>query len=109
VTIYDPKADTWTPTGSLVTARAQFLLEPLADGRFLAFGGVDPSYRTLASSEIYDPATGAWQTSGKLAVAMMWPAVGVLPDGRVFVAGGALDALAGHVTAVTEIYTPARK
>ncbi len=108
VQIYDPVANNWTMTGSLVTPRAQFSLVPLPDGRFLAMGGVDPSYHTLASSEIYDPATGAWQTTGKLGVAMMWPAVGVLPDGRVFVAGGALDALAGHVTAVSEIYTPAR-
>jgi hypothetical protein len=107
--IYDPKAGTWSATGSLVTPRAQFQLEPLADGRLLAIGGVDPSYHTLASSEIYDPDSGAWQTTGKLAIAMMWPAVGVLSDGRVLIAGGALDALAGHVTAVSEIYTPARK
>lgn len=107
VYIYDPASDTWTPTGSLVTPRAQFDLVALPDGRFLAVDGVDPSYHTLATSEIYDPATGAWQTSGKMAVATMWPAVGLLPDGRVFLAGGALDALAGHVTAVSEIYTPA--
>lgn len=109
VQIYDPKSDTWTPTGALVTPRAQFNLVALPDGRFLAIDGVDPAYHTLASSEIYDPASGAWQTSGKLAVAMMWPAVGALPDGRVFIAGGALDALANHVTAVSEIYTPASK
>ena len=109
VQIYDPTSDTWTTTGSLVTPRAQYSLEALPDGRFLAIGGVDPAYHTLASTEIYDPASGAWQTSGKLAVATMWPAVGVLSDGRVFVAGGALDALARHVTAVSEIYTPARQ
>jgi len=107
--IYDPATDTWSSTGSLVTPRAQFNLIALPDGRFLAVDGVDPAYHTLASSEIYDPASGAWQTTGKLAVATMWPAVGLLPDGRVFIAGGALDALAGHVTAVAEIYTPAPK
>jgi N-acetylneuraminic acid mutarotase len=107
--IYDPAKDAWKPTGSLVTARAQFNLIALPDGRFLAVDGVDPAYHTLATSEIYDPASGAWQTTGKLAVATMWPAVGLLPDGRVFIAGGALDALAGHVTTVAEIYTPAPK
>ena len=109
VQIYDPANDTWSPTGALVTPRAQFNLEPLPDGRFIAIGGVDPAYHTLATTEIYDPASGAWETSGKLAIAMMWPAVGVLRDGRVFLAGGALDALANHLTAVSEIYTPAPK
>jgi N-acetylneuraminic acid mutarotase len=109
VYIYDPDSDTWMATGSLVTPRAQFNLVALPDGRFLAIDGVDPAYHTLATSEIYDPSTGAWSTTGKLAVATMWPAVGLLPDGRVFIAGGALDALAGHVTAVSEIYTPAPK
>jgi len=109
VQIYDPSTDTWSATGALVTARAQFELQALPDGRFIALGGVDPAYHTLATTEIYDPASGAWETTGKLAIAMMWPAIGVLPDGRVFIAGGALDALSNHLTAVSEIYTPARK
>jgi hypothetical protein len=103
--IYDPTSDTWTATGPLVTPRAQFEMGLLPDGRVLAVGGVDAAYKTLATSEIWDPTSGQWQTSGKLGVAIMWPAAGVLPDGRYFVAGGALDALARHLTAVTEIYT----
>jgi hypothetical protein len=78
----------------------------LLDGRVLVVGGVDPAYRVMATAEIYDPATGRWQPTGRLATAVMWPAMAVLRDGRVVVAGGALEALAGHVTAVCAIYTP---
>jgi len=104
--IYDPATNTWAATGSMTGARADYSLVRLADGRVLAAGGVDPAYTVQASSEIYDPATGVWAATGKLMVGTMWPAVGLLPDGRVLIAGGALDALAAHLTAACQIYSP---
>ncbi|MFI5258640.1 MAG: Kelch repeat-containing protein [Candidatus Limnocylindrales bacterium] len=104
--IYDPTANTWTATGSMVSARADYSLVKLADGRVLAAGGVNPAYTVQASSEIYDPSTGAWAATGDLLVGTMWPAAGLLPDGRVLIAGGALDALAAHLTAACQIYAP---
>ena len=105
--IYDPATDHWTATGSMTNARAEFGLVPLLDGRILALGGVDPSYKVQAGSELYDPATGEWQVTGGLGVAIEWAAVQTLPDGRVLVAGGGLDALASEVTAACQVYTPA--
>jgi hypothetical protein len=91
----------------MTNARAEFGLVPLLDGRILALGGVDPSYKVQAGSELYDPATGEWQVTGGLGVAIEWAAVQTLPDGRVLVAGGGLDALASEVTAACQVYTPA--
>lgn len=104
--IYDPATNAWAATAPMTSARADYSLVLLADGRVLAAGGVNPAYTVQASSEIYDPATGAWTATGDMTVGTMWSAAGLLPDGRVLMAGGALDALAGGLTNVSQIYSP---
>ena len=37
--VYDPTANTWSPAGSMVTARQGFTLSPLPDGRVMLNGG----------------------------------------------------------------------
>ena len=106
VEIYDPVANRWAATGSLVTARAEFVMVRLLDGRLLAVAGVDRSYHLTGSAETYDPAIGTWHLTGKLAEAKMWPAAAVLPDGRVLLAGGATDVNAYHRTVVCEMFEP---
>ena len=94
---YDPATGTWTPTGSLVKARAQRTLVRLTDGTVLAAGGID---RTgyLAGAERYDPATGTWAATGTMRSARdLTPAV-PLPDGRVLLSGP---------SAASELYDPA--
>jgi N-acetylneuraminic acid mutarotase len=103
--IYDPGSNAWAATGSLTDARGSLTMAGLPDGRVLAIAGVDPAYHVLASTEIYDSRSGTWQTTGQLPVALERPAMETLPDGRVLVAGGALDASAGHVTAVCALYS----
>jgi hypothetical protein len=103
--VYDPAANTWSATGSMVQARAAFAMVSLPDGRVLAAGGIDPLYKVQAGSELYDPATGTWHATGKLAVGAMGSVVQPLRDGRVLIAGGALDSLASKVTGVCELYT----
>ncbi|MBS1152891.1 MAG: Branched-chain amino acid transporter, amino acid-binding protein [Myxococcaceae bacterium] len=67
--IYDPATNTWSPTGAMATARSQFPLLLLDDGRVLAVGGVlRPAGKALAEAEIFDPATGTWSSAGRLAV-----------------------------------------
>ncbi|HEX7491664.1 MAG TPA: kelch repeat-containing protein, partial [Candidatus Limnocylindrales bacterium] len=105
--IYDPASDRWSTTGSMKTARAEYGLVILADGRVLAAGGTDKSYKLTVTTEIFDPATGSWTATGDLKVATMWSAIQTLADGRVLISGGGLDASATRVTAVCEIYTPA--
>jgi N-acetylneuraminic acid mutarotase len=106
VEIYDPVANRWAAAGPLVTARAEFVMVRLPDGRLLAVAGVDRSYHVMDSAELFDPGSGTWQLTGKLAEAKMWPAAVVLADGRVLIAGGATDVGANHRTVICELYAP---
>jgi N-acetylneuraminic acid mutarotase len=105
VEIYDPAANKWSTTGSMIQARAEFGMAMLPDGRVLAAGGIDSLYQVTAGSEMYDPATGTWHATGTLAVGAMGSVVQPLGDGRVLIAGGAMDALASKVTGACELFS----
>src|SRR5437762_3049077 len=77
----------WTPTGSLVTARAAHSATPLRDGRILVAGGCCLQPGHLASAEIYDPTSGTWTSTGSMGTARANHTATPLPDGRVLVAG----------------------
>jgi hypothetical protein len=77
---------TFSPTGSMATARQAPFAGTLADGRVLVGGGFDGSY--LTSAEIYSPATGTFTPTGSLGHARAYAAAAPLPDGRVLIAGG---------------------
>jgi hypothetical protein len=55
--LYDPKAGTWSPTGSLAAARDGHTATLLADGNVLVVGGFDPG-QALDSAELYAPGAG---------------------------------------------------
>jgi Kelch motif len=103
--IYDPATNRWVAGSPLVTARAEFVMVRLLDGRLLAMAGVDRFYLPLDSAELFDPAVGSWRATGKLAEATMWPSVVVLADGRVLLAGGATDVGAYHLSVACVIYS----
>lgn len=97
--LYDPVADTSTPTGSLRTARFGHVAVLLADGRVLVAGGddfVDGISGHLAEHvEVYDPLTGAWSPTGDL-VPPFFPSetLTTLADGRaLFIAADSLNDL----------------
>jgi hypothetical protein len=100
--IYDPRTDTFSPTGSLTTARAQQTATLLADGRVLMAGGSDGS-TSLRSAELYDPKTGTFTATGSMAEARAFHRATLLADGRVLVTGG--DGADGPL-ATAEIYDP---
>ena len=99
--VYDPRANVFQETGSLLQARGFHAATLLADGRVLVTGGVvatDDS--TTASAEIYDPATGRFASAGNMQSSRFGHSAILLTDGRVLALGG-LQPAAG-----TDLFDP---
>jgi Kelch motif len=82
----------FAPTGDMTVARSGAAGAPLADGRVLVAGGVDPTNLNvrviLDSAEIFDPAAGTFSLTGSMTTPRVGAAAAPLPDGGVLVAGG---------------------
>jgi N-acetylneuraminic acid mutarotase len=114
--LYDPATGSWTPTGSMHTARSGHVALQLPNGKVLVVGGRnenDTLSQPLASAEVYDPATGAWAAvHDMLEVAIVQTAT-LLADGRVLVLGGTYkpptsEFVSPHegIAATAELYDP---
>ncbi|MGA9371857.1 MAG: hypothetical protein WBV53_08415 [Solirubrobacterales bacterium] len=103
----------FAPTGDMTVPRVNAVAAPLADGRVLVAGGVDPTQldalTVLRSAEIFDPATGTFSPTGSMAIPRSGAAAAPLPDGRVLIAGGVDGVQGGNRTEVrsAEIFDPA--
>ncbi len=110
--VYDPATNTWTATGSLLTARSGHVAAVLNSGKVLISGGRNHS-GSITSSELYDPATGAWSTGPTLGQTRHDAAATVTPAGLVLITGGRLLAYAAvrgieitQPTEKVELYIP---
>lgn len=74
---------TFTPTGSMTTARWNHTATLLPNGKVLIVGGVRESGG--ASAELYDPSTGTFTVTGNTIVAQKWHTATLLADGRVLI------------------------
>jgi hypothetical protein len=105
--VYDPKAGTFSPTGSLLHPSRDADATVLADGRVLIVGGDSghdfESGLFLASAELYEPKTGTFSATGSMATARDFPTATLLADGRVLVAGGLTSS---GTLASAELYEP---
>ena len=110
--LYNPNTGTFTATGSMVQARAEFGVALLANGQVLVAGGctaydVNGCLVTTNRAEIYNPATGSWKATGALRGARHAMTATLLTTGKVLVAGGATAAM--DALNSSEIYDPAAK
>ncbi len=110
--LYNPNSGTFTTTGSMVQARAEFAVTLLANGQVLVAGGcaaydANGCSSTTNKAEIYNPATGKWTATTALRAARHAMNATLLSSGKVLVAGGATAA--SDALNSTEIYDPTAK
>jgi hypothetical protein len=108
--LYNPSTGTFTVTGSMVQARAEFGVTLLANGQVLVVGGctaydANGCLAVTAKAEIYNPATGTWRATGALRGARHAMNATRLASGRVLVAGGATSSM--DAINSSETYDPA--
>jgi hypothetical protein len=102
--VFDPFTNSFTPTGSMGTARYAPAAAPLPDGRVLVAGGIAADDTTvLPTAEVYNPATGTFSPTGSMGVGRGFFAAAPLRGGDVLVAGGNL----GPALSSAEVYDPA--
>ena len=99
--LYDPVSGTWSPTGSLNTARADHTATLLQSGLVLVAGGYAADV-DLNSAELYDPATGTWRPTASFKNIRNSDSsdAPLLQNGKVLVVGG------GDAKLEAELYDP---
>ena len=85
---YDPRADTWTPAGTMSSPHLDGLFGVLGDGRVIVAGGFDSPGAQTVAVDVFDPRTDTWSPGSPLPESRLFAATATLPDGDLLVAGG---------------------
>jgi N-acetylneuraminic acid mutarotase len=94
--LYDPVADTWTPTAPMPLAATSQSATLLADHRVLVIGGIDRflDYPIGSSppigvrtAELFDPSTNSWSLAPSMSYERISPSITLLPNDKVLVVG----------------------
>src|SRR5579859_7989433 len=97
-------ANSWSPTGSMITGRYGQTATRLNNGEVLVAGGIDSNDQYLASAELYNPQTGMWSSTGDMVSPRLAATATLLGNGKVLIAGGLSPNIGSTTTA--ELYDP---
>jgi hypothetical protein len=108
--IYNPTSGTWAVTGSMRTARAEFIAVLLPSKKVLVAGGctsynVNGCVAVTTAAEVYDPTAGTWTSTGAMRAGRMAMTGTVLLNGKALIAGG--QTAASDALGSSELYNPA--
>jgi len=101
--LYSSSSRTWTPSGSLNTARAFHTATLLLNGMVVVAGGSD-YYGALNSAEIYNPTSRTWSIISALNVPRFFHTATLLDNGMVLVTDG--EGSSGASFDTCELYNP---
>jgi len=102
--IYDPVADSWTPTSLAGAATPRYMHSAVwADGRMIVWGGTGDS-----SGGRYDPATDSWTPTNAMLTSPTQRAAhtAVWTGSEMIVWGGTTDRSGGRYDPLLDLWTP---
>ena len=102
--VFDPSANTFTPTNDMNEPRNGHTATLLPNGKVLLAGGWNQQGRT-ATAELYDPQTGFFEYTGSLMAPRQGLTATLLKNGQVLIAGG--DSARNIPQLTAEVYDPA--
>jgi hypothetical protein len=102
--VYDPNTQTFSNTGTMITARAFHSATELANGTILLAGGQTAGGTPLNSAEIYNESNEIFHAVGKMVAARTLQTATLLPSGQVLITGGV--GTGGVPLLTAELYTP---
>jgi hypothetical protein len=112
--LFDPRTNTFAPSGRMVKSRARHAAVALADGRVLIMGGygnsdLSPEAVLFKEVELYDPVAGTFSAVGQISQGRSEPIATLLADGRVLLSGGVVEKENSDdvtTSATVEVYDP---